>query len=137
MRKALIVEDDKTTRIILEKILTEIGWNFLSVATLEDAQDLMYVPHGSTSPEFSLILLDIHLPDGNGIDFLWDLRKWEEDQGLVGEDGIAIIVATGDEDLHLFHEAQVMGCVGYVLKPIQKDKLIAEIHKVANLQAAS
>ena len=73
--------------------------------------------------------MDLHLPDGNGIDFLWDLRNWEEERGIVGEDGVPVIVITADEDLHLFHEAHVMGCISYLIKPIQREKFISELKR--------
>ena len=63
VKKILIIEDDCTTRTIISDILTQNGYVVESSMLLREAAALL-----DTKP-FDLIISDIGLPDGNGLDF--------------------------------------------------------------------
>ena len=66
----LIIEDDKKLNDGICLALKNPSLSFFQCRTLADARQIL------DKQEISLILLDINLPDGNGIDFVKELRKY-------------------------------------------------------------
>ena len=69
--KALIVEDSTTLCAIYEAYLSGLGLEIRAVTSLSEAQELITV----LRPDF--VLLDIELPDGNGLDLISELHLLE------------------------------------------------------------
>ena len=67
---ALLVEDEPQIRRFVRAALEEEGWQVHEAATLQRG----LIDAGTRKPD--LIVLDLGLPDGDGIDFVADLRKW-------------------------------------------------------------
>ena len=67
---ALLVEDEPQIRRFVRAALEEEGWHVHEAATVQRGLS----DAGTRSPD--LIILDLGLPDGDGIDFLNDIRKW-------------------------------------------------------------
>ncbi|MFN8578767.1 MAG: response regulator [Candidatus Sericytochromatia bacterium] len=63
-KKILIVDNDKPTRLIIEKYFNQHGYNSVSKENSNQAINAL------TQEHFDLILIDINMPDINGIDFL-------------------------------------------------------------------
>jgi DNA-binding NtrC family response regulator len=80
--KTLIVEDDYAARTALLKLIQLAGHIAMAAETLSDAQHLLRWP-----PE--CVLLDLMLPDGNGIDLLRQIRA----SGLNAR--VAVVTAAG------------------------------------------
>lgn len=76
----LVVEDDPTIAHMLRKIFETWFWETLKAQTVEEGLKLL-------SPELDLIILDLMLPDGDGIDIL----KAAKSQALPAK----IVVSTG------------------------------------------
>ncbi len=68
-RRIFIVDDSLTVRMSLSGLLQDNGFETVSAATLEEARRIMRLE------TFALLILDVELPDGDGIDFLWELRS--------------------------------------------------------------
>ena len=67
--KILIIEDDKIQNNVLAGFLRKEGYEAFSAYTLTEANPIL------NTEDIKLILLDLMLPDGNGLDFLKDLRR--------------------------------------------------------------
>lgn len=67
---ALLVEDEPQIRRFVRAALEEEGWVVFEAATLNRGM----IDAGTRTPD--LIVLDLGLPDGDGIDFIVDIRKW-------------------------------------------------------------
>jgi two-component system KDP operon response regulator KdpE len=67
---ALLVEDEPQIRRFVRAALEEEGWHVFEAATLQRG----LIDAGTRTPD--LIVLDLGLPDGDGIDFISDIRKW-------------------------------------------------------------
>ncbi len=64
---------------------------------------------------YALVLCDVNMPDGSGIDLL---------RGLAGDQpGIAIVMVTGHDDSGLAQTAFALGAYGYVIKPFSESEL--------------
>ena len=70
MQVALIIEDDAQIRRFVRTSLAAEGWQVHEAATLERG----LVEAGTRKPD--LVVLDLGLPDGDGVDFIADFRAW-------------------------------------------------------------
>ena len=69
MKDILIIDDDKDLSFIISEMLESYGYNVTCAESCEQAFDLL------SQKSFSLILLDINLPDGTGFEVCSELRK--------------------------------------------------------------
>ena len=69
IKSILVVEDEPNIAAPLIRVLKEQGLDAMRVATIFEAKDAM------KDNNFSAIVLDVKLPDGNGFDFCKELRK--------------------------------------------------------------
>lgn len=67
----LVLEDDDTLRALSSRILKNAGYLVVSAHNLESARQMLK----ESSEEFKLVLSDVVLPDGNGVDFALESRK--------------------------------------------------------------
>ncbi|MEI4768948.1 response regulator [Psychrobacillus sp. FJAT-51614] len=111
----IIVEDDADAANIYKHFTNEIDhFNVIATASSgSQALQLLKVIH----PQ--LILLDVFLPDMNGIELLREIRKEYR--------GIDVIMITAANDTESVSEAIRGGAFGYLIKPIIIDKLIAAL----------
>jgi len=68
IRKTLVVEDERIARVALKKILGTLGQEVDTAETVAEAL-------AKISPELHYILLDLMLPDGNGLEVLRRVRS--------------------------------------------------------------
>lgn len=69
MKKVLIVDDEEKLRSLLSRIITLEGFEVVQVGTCKKAQEQL-----STQP-FDIVLCDVKLPDGNGVDFVTTIKS--------------------------------------------------------------
>lgn len=74
---------------------------------------------------YHLILLDVAMPEMDGLEVLRTIRSYEQSQGVTLGEGIPIIMVTAFKDP--VFDAFNKGCDDYMLKPIQADVLIDKI----------
>ena len=116
--KVLIVEDDLATRKGLEESIRDLGGETRSVGTVKEAAKAV--------EEFDprLLVVDIHLPDGDGIDILRGARETDPDR-----EGIVI---TGQGSIDNAIEALRAGAVDYLLKPLRPAQLEVVFNRLAD-----
>ncbi len=68
-----------------------------------------------------ILLLDLHMPLGGGLDLLQDLH----DRGLL--DAMRVLMLTGDDDIYYMDRAKRLGASGYLTKPIGIAPLVARV----------
>ncbi|MBN2734430.1 MAG: response regulator [Methanomicrobiaceae archaeon] len=115
MTKILIVEDNPNNLYLMRFILKKYGFEITEAITGEEG----IVKAVSEKPD--LILMDIQLP---GIDGFETTRRIREIKDLSEIPIIALTsyAMTGDRE-----KALSLGCTGYIEKPIDPDKIIAQI----------
>lgn len=114
MEQILIIEDDIALNKGLCKALTTDSRQLISCTDIRSAREqiLCSMP--------SLILLDINLPDGNGLDFLKEIKK--------GSDSIPVILLTAnDTDLDIVNGLE-LGADDYITKPFSLAVLRARVN---------
>jgi two-component system chemotaxis response regulator CheY len=127
----LIAEDDLTSRRLLEVMLADcadcssVGDGPEAVQMFEEALDF--------GRPFDLICLDVMMPGMNGREALTEIRRIEAERGIGGLDGVKVIMTTALDDSGTIFGSFREGCEAYVVKPVGKDKLMAEIEKLGLL----
>ena len=106
--RLLLVEDHQPTLDVLARLLRKQGHEVFTAATVEEAREF------AAAQEFDLVISDIGLPDGNGVDLMMELTR---DYGLRG---IALSGYGMDEDLARTRNA---GCIAHLVKPIDFERL--------------
>ena len=116
--KILIIEDEPDIRKNLEYNLSREGYSVLTAASIAEAEQLIY------SNNLSLILLDLMLPDGSGLELCKKMKSDPDVQNLP----IIILTAKDDEvDKVVGFE---IGADDYVTKPFSVRELILRIKAV-------
>lgn len=110
----VIVEDDKDLNSGLCKALKSEGRNIVSCENLKTARDQIFL----SAPD--LVLLDINLPDGNGLDLLKEIKK----EGLKVP---VILLSANDTDVDVVRGLD-LGADDYVTKPFSLSVLRARVN---------
>ena len=126
--KTLIVEDDFTSRLLLQELLKPYGEAHVAVNGKE-AVDAAHTAMESGEP-YDLISMDIMMPEMNGQEALKLIRKEEESRGIDYSNGAKVIMTTALSDLKNVTAAYKSLCDSYLVKPIEKVKLIEELTKL-------
>ena len=125
--KTLIVDDDFVSRKILLKYLSEYGQCDVAVNGKE-AVDAFQLAINEWEA-YDLICLDIMMPEMNGQEALKAIRNIEKDKGKYDIDGCKIIMTTCLDDSDNIKVAFREQCEGYLVKPIDRQKLIQKLQE--------
>jgi len=112
MPKVMLAEDDATMLSLLRTLLKMEGFDTITLGVEEDVLEALR----REAPD--LILLDVNLTQGNGIDFL---RRIRQDDGLKD---IFVIMSSG---MPLADECFQAGADSFLLKPYMPDDLLSAI----------
>ena len=124
MDKILVVEDSSESR----ELIVEMLRNTVSCDAVGNGKSALDAYEASLRGDpYKLILLDIEMPDVNGLQILRDIREKEKEAGIDLGDGIPIIMVTAHK--RPFLDAFYQGCTDYILKPIDPRKLIDKINE--------
>lgn len=126
--KFLVIDDEKTSSKILEHVLQPFG-EVTSVASSEEGYAL-FLKGLETGKPFEAICLDINLPGMDGLQLLEEIRRAEEQRGVVGVAATKVFMTTASCDIDSYSDASAVGCTSYLCKPISRQKLIAELHRL-------
>jgi DNA-binding NtrC family response regulator len=115
--KTLVVEDDASTRKGLEESIKDFGGEPLAVGTAKQAETALkeFHPH--------LLIVDISLPDGDGLELLRTARELRPD--------VDAVVITGSSSIDHAIEALRAGAADYLLKPLRPAQLEAVFQRIA------
>jgi len=127
--KTLIVEDDFTSRLLLQELLKGFGPAHVAV---NGKEAIVAVGAALEAGEpYDLICLDIMMPQMDGQTALKKIRALEESRGILSSDGAKIIMTTALNDMKNISSAYRSLCDGYLVKPLRKEKLLEELNKLA------
>jgi DNA-binding NtrC family response regulator len=111
--RILIVDDDENIRKVLTTILEEEGY------TVDSAENARKAIERTKKNFYNLALIDIRLPDMEGIELLTKMRDTTPKMRK--------IIITGYPTLQNAIEAVNRGADAYILKPFNMDKVLATI----------
>ncbi|HWA63803.1 MAG TPA: ATP-binding protein, partial [Caulobacteraceae bacterium] len=118
--RLLVVEDNAINRTNAQKLLESLG------ASVETAESGLAGVEAAARGGFDLVLMDIQMPDIDGLEATCRIRALPGDAGQV-----PIIALTANVLAHQREEYLVVGMSGVVGKPISARELLGEIHRIA------
>ena len=116
MRNILMVEDNSTIAVAVKSAVEQESFNLDIASDLNQAREIV------STKVYDLILLDVMLPDGNGYEFLKDLRKHDEDTPV-------IFLSACDEEVNIVMGLDI-GADDYITKPFRVRELIYRINAI-------
>jgi two-component system chemotaxis response regulator CheY len=121
----LIVDDDPKNRKLLEVFLNRFG-ECKSVEGGKEAIMAFEQAWNEWRP-FSLIFLDIMMPEMDGEKVLVNIREIEQNKNVYIHHRVKIVMVTAHSDEELFKRCVQCGCDDYIVKPFDKDTLIRKL----------
>lgn len=125
--RALIVEDEFLSRKVLRSFLLAL-FEVEVVVNGREAVEAFKLAHNEDQP-YDLILMDIMMPEVDGIEALHRIRSIEEKENL--QPKVKVIMTTALDDpqtvIKTFYDGEASA---YIVKPVAKDKLYKELEKL-------
>jgi DNA-binding NtrC family response regulator len=112
--RVLVVDDEADIRTLIKDILSDEGYGVTVAGDAEAARK------ARASTRFDLVLLDIWMPDTDGITLL---REWSED----GDLNCPVVIMSGHGTVDTAVEATRLGAVDFVEKPLSIAKLLRTV----------
>jgi DNA-binding NtrC family response regulator len=118
--KMLIVDDDETICSSLKEVFTARGFDVVSVDTATRGLGLV---SGRWGKQFrpDIVLLDVRLPDGDGMEVLTKLQELEPN--------LVTVMITGYGNVPQSVDAMKRGAADYVTKPFNVDELVVRVER--------
>lgn len=117
----LLVEDTSSLAMVYRSVLEKDGHKVVACDTISQAREEM------EQQRFSVILLDLSLPDGDGMELMGDLLKG----------GAKVIVITANGSINRAIEAMREGAFDFLVKPFDEKKLLGAVQNAMHVQAAA
>jgi len=119
VKKFLIVDDSSTMRKIVSLALGGAGHTFSEA--VDGRKALEQIGSGG----FDCVILDINMPEMNGIEFLEARSK------IAAASAIPVIVLTTQDEEELRKKALALGAKAFLVKPLKKEDLLATIGSIS------
>ncbi|MEJ2760974.1 MAG: sigma-54 dependent transcriptional regulator [Gammaproteobacteria bacterium] len=116
-RQVLIVEDERVFARAVQKRLARTGFDSIIALDLASAYAAV------KDKTFDLVLLDMRLPDGSGLDLLARLREQEDE-------AVPVLVMSAYGEIGDAVSAMKLGASDYLKKPVDLDELMMSVEKV-------
>ncbi len=114
--KILIAEDDQTSEMYMTRVVKTYSKQLITVNTGIDAVEAC-----RAHPDIDLVLMDIQMPEMDGIKATKTIRTFNKDVIIIAQTAFAM---SGDKT-----KAKEAGCNDYLTKPIKKDELLTMIRR--------
>jgi len=125
MPNILLVDDEESIRDLYSKLLTVDGFQVNTASSGEEALTKVL----KDKPD--IILLDISLPEMNGIEVL---AKIKSDNAT---DNIPVVMFTGSSEMQTISECLQKGAAGYIVKGEDHEELVNRVNLLVRLRKKS
>lgn len=116
--KILIAEDDFTSRLLLQELLKRQGQTHIATNGKEAVEAARFALE--TGEPYTLICLDVMMPEMDGQEALRLIREHETSKGILSTNGAKILMTTALGDPANVVKSFSNLCDGYIVKPIEK-----------------
>jgi two-component system chemotaxis response regulator CheY len=120
MKSILLVDDSATMLASMASLLTQAGQPVEKAASAEEALAKL-----KAAPALRAIITDYHMPGMNGAALVREVRK------LAPYRFLPILLLTTESDQAKRDEARAAGATGWLVKPVDGEKLMAVLRQVA------
>lgn len=117
--RILVVDDEPANIALLEAFLENIG------AEVHSVIDSHQVERAFLEFEPDLVLLDLHMPDPDGLEILRRLRGARSSLGF-----LPVIVLTGDTGKVARNSALLLGANDFLTKPLERDEVVLRVRNL-------
>ncbi|HZZ77341.1 MAG TPA: response regulator [Gemmataceae bacterium] len=114
--RALVIDDSRTIRTIIGKILKEIGMDVVEAGNGREGLHQIKL-----HPGIELVLVDWNMPEMNGLEFIQALRAQR------AYDRVRILMVTSETESEQVTKALTAGANEYLMKPFSREILIAKL----------
>jgi DNA-binding NtrC family response regulator len=114
--RILILDDESSLRTTLFRALDRQGYSVITASKIQEAQMLLSGGQG-----VDVALVDLFLPDGDGIDFMNILKQ--------SHPGVQVIILTGNGTIESAVKATQQGAFHFVAKPLNLEEVISLVDK--------
>jgi two-component system, chemotaxis family, chemotaxis protein CheY len=120
--KALVVDDDLITRIVLQETLS----SYADVHSCGDGNEAVLLCRRALErgDPYDLICMDVLMPVMGGLEALKLIRREEELHGRVRPEATKVVITTAADDKDTINQAFRQLCDAYVVKPIDTGEII-------------
>lgn len=115
--RALVIDDSRATRMIIGRMLKEVGFEVVEAAHGREALDRL-----QAEGAINLALVDWNLPEMNGLEFVQAVRA----NPAYGE--LRLMMVTSETERDQVARALAAGANEYVMKPFTKDVILAKLN---------
>jgi DNA-binding NtrC family response regulator len=115
----LLIEDNAASRFGFVRYFSKDGYE------IKEAADLAEAALALAAQRFDAVVMDINLPDGNGIDFIDTIRA--------SDPNVPIIVITGAGNIQLAVQAMQRGADNFLTKPVDNGALAEYLRKTLEI----
>ena len=124
--KALVVDDELTSRIVLQETLSGFG----QVHTCVDGAEAVEACRRALDrgDPYDLICLDLLMPSMNGLEALKLIRDDEQRHGRMRPEQAKVIITTAADDKESISSAFGKFCDAYIVKPVDPGELLGLVH---------
>ncbi len=119
-RKILVIDDEAPIR---NTIRLQLEGTDYDIVEAEDGQKAIEVLNNENILEVVAIICDVRMPKVNGVEAVAYFRE--------NYAGIPVVVLTGYPDVQLAVDFMKVGAVDYLVKPVEKEKLVEAVRKAA------
>jgi len=119
--RVLVVDDDRAVRTVLQVNLTKHGMHVTLTQSPDEALDSL------RAFPFDVVLTDVRMPGGTGIELLEKVRQ--------GWPDVPVVIMTGYGSVQDAVTAMKLGATDYIIKPIAKDELIVLLERALEQRA--
>lgn len=124
--KALIVEDDFVSGKVMQKMIAPIGKT--EIASDGKKGVAMFEKALNEKEPYNIVFLDIMMPEMDGYEVLKNIRTIEEKNGIL--EGVSVVITSALGDFLNIKEAYREQCEFYLIKPIDKAKVMEVLKKI-------
>jgi len=115
--RVLVVDDERDVLKLICKVLSRHGYEGVGLEHPQEAIQRMQ------SEYFDVAVLDLHLPDKDGVELLKDIK--------VIQPHLGVIMLTADADIQFAIESMKAGASDYLLKPFDLNELMSSVQEAA------
>ncbi len=125
--KCLVVDDEPAARALLEHYVSPL----FDCSGAGDGREAVEAVRNALAEHdpFDLICLDIMMPVMDGLQALRAIRDMEEAHDVLEGDRVKVVMTTALRDAKCVLSAFRLGCQAYIVKPVKKQDLWAEIDR--------